>query len=103
MQVWYLRSRCSVFTEIFWPYVETLETSVSLCKCIKMIWNYVETLKTSVILCRCIKMAWNYVEMAGLVNLHVVFQNLVALVITSSRTTWGYQEQSVSRKLEHGL
>ena len=51
-------------------------------------------------------MIWNYVEPAGLVSLHVslhaVFRNLVALVITSGETTWGYRELQVSRKLEHG-
>ena len=82
VQVWCLRSRRSRCTEIFWHYVETLKTSVSLCRCTKMIWNYVET--------------------AGLVSLHVVFRNLVAPIITSGETTWGYQELQVSRKLEHG-
>ena len=47
-------------------------------------------------------MIWNYVEMAGLVSLHVVFRNLVAPVITSGETTWGYKELQVSHKLEHG-
>ena len=51
-------------------------------------------------------MIWNYVETAGLVSLHVslhvVFSNLVVLVITSGETTWGYRELQVSRKLEHG-
>ena len=47
-------------------------------------------------------MIWNYVETEGLVNLHVVIRNLVALVITSGETTWGYQKLHVSRKLEHG-
>ena len=37
------------------------------------------------------------------VSLYTVFQNLVALVITSSETTWGYQELQVSHKLEHRL
>ena len=36
-------------------------------------------------------MIWNYVETAGLVslhvNLHVVFRNLVAFLITSGKTT----------------
>ena len=48
-------------------------------------------------------MIWNYVEMAGLVSLHVVFQNLVVPIITSGETTWGYRELQMSRKLEHGL
>ena len=52
-------------------------------------------------------MIWNYVETARLVSLHVslhvVFQNLVALVIASDKTMWGYRELQVSRKLEHGL
>ena len=52
-------------------------------------------------------MIWNYVETARLVSLHislhVVFQNLVTLVITSDKTMWGYWELQVSRKLEHGL
>ena len=47
-------------------------------------------------------MIWNYVEMAGLVNLYVVFRNLVPPVITSGETTWGYWEVQVFRKLEHG-
>ena len=47
-------------------------------------------------------MIWNYVETGGLVSLHVVFWNLVAPVITSSKTTWGYRELQMSRKLEHG-
>ena len=47
-------------------------------------------------------MIWNYVETAELVSLHVVFRNLVAPVITSGETTWGYRELQVSRKLEHG-
>ena len=51
-------------------------------------------------------MIGNYVETARLVSLHVslyvVFRNLVALVITSGETTWGYWELQVSRKLEHG-
>ena len=46
-------------------------------------------------------MIWNYVKTAGLVSLHAVFRNLVAFVITSSETTWGYRELQVSRKLEH--
>ena len=37
-----------------------------------------------------------------LVSLHAVFRNLVAPVITSGETTWGYRELHVSRKLEHG-
>ena len=52
-------------------------------------------------------MIWNYVEIEGLVNLHVslhvVFRNLVALVITCSETTWGYWELQVFRKLKHRL
>ena len=67
-----------------------------------MFWYYVETLETSVRLCRCTKMIWNYVETAGLVSLHVVFRNLVAPVITNGETTWGYRELQVSRKLGHG-
>ena len=47
-------------------------------------------------------MIWNYVQTAGLVSLHVVFQNLVAPIITSGKTTWGYKELQVFRKLEHG-
>ena len=47
-------------------------------------------------------MIWNYVETAGLISLHVVFRNLVAPVITSGETTWGYRELQVSRKLKHG-
>ena len=51
-------------------------------------------------------MIWNYVETAGLlgvhVSLHLVFRNLVALVITSGETMWDYRELQVSRKLEHG-
>ena len=47
-------------------------------------------------------MICNYIETAGLVSLHTVFQNLVALVITSGDTTWGYRKLQVSRKLEHG-
>ena len=66
----------------------------------------VETLKTLLV---CIKkytrMIGNYVKTAGLVSLHislyVVFQNLVALVITSGETTWGYQELQGSHKLKH--
>ena len=46
-----------------------------------------------------------YVETAGLVSLHVrlhiVFRNLVVLVITSGKTTWGYRKLQMSRKLEH--
>ena len=34
--------------------------------------------------------------------LHAVFRNLVALVITTDETTWGYRKLHVSRKLEHG-
>ena len=82
MQVWYLRFSYSGFTEMFWYYVEMLETSVRLCTCTKMIWNYV--------------------EMAGLVSLHVVFWNFVVSVIISGETTWGYKELQVSCKLEHG-
>ena len=48
-------------------------------------------------------MIWNYIETAGPVSLHVVFRNLVARVITSGETTWGYRELHASRKLEHGL
>ena len=60
-----------------------------------MIWNYVEMLKTLLVCIRkCIEMLWNYIETVGLVSLHVslhaVFWNLVALVITSSETTWDY-------------
>ena len=51
-------------------------------------------------------MIWNYVETTGLVSLHgslhAVFWNLVALVITSGETTWGYRELQMFRKLEHG-
>ena len=36
------------------------------------------------------------------VSLHAVFQNSVALVITSGKTRWGYREIQVFRKLEHG-
>ena len=82
VQVWCLRSRRSRCTEMFWHYVETLKTSVSLCSCTKIIWNYVDT--------------------AGLVSLYVVFRNLVVLVITSGKTTWGYRALQVSCKLEHG-
>ena len=57
-----------------------------------MFWYYVETLKTSVRLCRCTKMIWNYVITAELVSLHVMLRNLVAPVITSDIITWGYQE-----------
>ena len=35
-------------------------------------------------------------------NLHVVFRNLVILVITSGKTTQVYRELQVSHKLEHG-
>ena len=35
-------------------------------------------------------------------SLYAVFRNLVALVITSGETTWGYRELHVSHKLEHG-
>ena len=66
-----------------------------------MFWHYVETLETSVRLCRCTKMIWNYVKTAGLVSLHVVFWNLVVSVITSGKTTWGYRKVQVSHKLEH--
>ena len=48
-------------------------------------------------------MIWIYVKMAGFVSQHVVFQSLVAPVITTSKTTWGYRELQVSRKLEHRL
>ena len=37
-----------------------------------------------------------------LVSLYAVFRNFVALVITSGKTTWGYQELLVSHKLEYG-
>ena len=40
-----------------------------------MFWHYVETLETSVRLCRCTKMIWNYIETARLVSLHVAFRN----------------------------
>ena len=50
-----------------------LETSISLCRCTKMIWYYIEKLKISVGLYRYTKMIWNYVEMAGLVSQDVVF------------------------------
>ena len=65
-------------------------------------WHYVDTLKTSISLCRYNKIIWNHVKMAGLVSLHVMFRNLVAPVITSGETTWGYQALQVSRKLKHG-
>ena len=55
---------------------------------------------------RCTEMIWNYVKTAGLVSLHVslhvVFRNLVALVITIGKTIWGYRELQVSCKLKHG-
>ena len=86
---------------MFWHYVKILETSISLCRYTKMIWNYVKTLKTFISLCRYTKMIWNYIKMVGLVNLYVVFRNLVVLVITSSKTTWGYRKLQVSHKLEH--
>ena len=47
-------------------------------------------------------MIWNYIEMVELISLHVVFRNLVAPVISSGETTWGYKELQVSRKLEYG-
>ena len=47
-------------------------------------------------------MIWNYVETTGLVSLHAVFRNLVTLVITNGKTTQGYRELQVCRKLEHG-
>ena len=102
MQVWCLRSRYSGYTKKFWYDVETLKISVSLCRCIKIIWNYVETLNTSVNLCRSTKLIWNYIETAGLVSLHVIFRNLVAVIITSGETTCSYWELEVSHKLEHG-
>ena len=83
-------------------YIETLQILVRLYRCTKMIWNYIETLKTSVRLWKCTKMIWNCVKTAGLVSLHVVFWNWVAPIITSGKTTWGYRELRVSRKLEHG-
>ena len=46
-------------------------------------------------------MIWNYIETTGLVSLHTMFRNLVALVITSGKTTEDYRELQVSRKLEH--
>ena len=46
-------------------------------------------------------MIWNYVETTGLVNLHTVFRNLVALVITIGETTENYRELQLSHKLEH--
>ena len=52
-----------------------------------MFWHYVEKLKTSIGLYKCTKISWNYVETAGLLSLQVVFWNLVALIITSSKTT----------------
>ena len=48
-------------------------------------------------------MIWNYVETAGLVSLHAVFRNLVALVITSGKTMGAYRELQMSSKLEHRL
>ena len=81
VKIWFLRSRWSRCNEMFWHYVETLKISVSLYRCTKIISHYV--------------------EMTGLVSLHVMFWNLVALVITSDKTTWGYRELHVSRKLEH--
>ena len=67
-----------------------------------MFWHYVETLKTSVSLYKCIKIIWNYVETAGLISLHTVFWNLVVPIITSDEITWNYRELQVSRKLEYG-
>ena len=66
-----------------------------------------ESLKTLLVcIKRCIKMIWNYVEITGLIyldmSLYTLFRNLVVLVITSSKTTWSYQELQVSRKLKHG-
>ena len=46
-------------------------------------------------------MTWIFIETAGSVSLYVVFRNLVAPVITSGETTWGYRELQVFRKLEH--
>ena len=40
---------------------------------------------------------WRHVSLYA--SLHAVFWNLVALVITSSKTTYGYRELQVSRKL----
>ena len=51
------------------------------------------------------EMIWKYVEIAGLISLHIslytVFRNLVALVITSCKTTRGYWKLLIFRKLEH--
>ena len=82
VQVWCVKSRRNRCTGIFWHYIETLKSSVSLCRCTKIIWNYV--------------------KMAELVSLHIVFRNLVVLVITSDETTWGYQALQMSCKLKHG-
>ena len=66
-----------------------------------------ETLKTLLVcIKRYIEIIESYVEIVRLVSLHVslhvVFRNLVALVVTSDKTMWGYREVQVSRKLEHG-
>ena len=41
--------------------------------------------------------------MVGIVSLYVVFWNLVAPVITSGETTWGYRKLELFRKLENKL
>ena len=74
------------------------QNDLELClKCWKLLLVYAR---------RCTKMIWNYIETLGLVSLyislHTVFQNLVALVITSDKTMWGYQELQVSCKLKYG-
>ena len=42
---------------------------------------------------------WRLVSLHA--SLHTVFRNLIALVITNDKTTWGYRELLLSRKLEH--
>ena len=46
-------------------------------------------------------MIGNYFEIARLISLYVVFWNLVVLVITSGKATWGYWELQVFCKLKH--
>ena len=67
-----------------------------------------ETLKTLLVyIRRYTEIIWNYIEIVGLVSLyislHIVFWNLVALEITSDKTTWSYRELQMSCQLEHGL
>ena len=52
---------------------------------------------------QCFEIMLKQVRLVSLyTSLHTVFRNLLALVITSDKTTWGYRELQVFRKLEHG-